>query len=123
MNGRGSGCRGGGKAAKTGGAGQGRRQWQAAAALLLLVLAFATVAGAEPDSTVGASSQSAASGLTAVAGAGDAPGAAKGTLQGDSSLSGHACLKEGKACNPLNDLCCPGYYCPGGLARTCAPKP
>jgi len=34
--------------------------------------------------------------------------------------SGERCLKEGEACNPLNDLCCPGYYCPGGLARTCA---
>lgn len=30
------------------------------------------------------------------------------------------CLKEGELCNPLNDRCCARYYCPGGLAPTCA---
>ena len=44
---------------------------------------------------------------------------------GDSELpvSYSACLKEGEACNPLNDKCCPKYWCFGGLVPTCMRKP
>jgi hypothetical protein len=40
----------------------------------------------------------------------------------DSSLSEGICLKEGEQCNPLNDKCCYGYYCTGGLVTRCARK-
>lgn len=32
------------------------------------------------------------------------------------------CLKEGEQCNALNDKCCAGYYCTGGLVTRCARK-
>ncbi|BCS52543.1 hypothetical protein GSbR_06190 [Geobacter sp. SVR] len=41
----------------------------------------------------------------------------------DSTAPVEACLKEGEACNPLNDRCCEGYYCFGGLVPTCVRKP
>jgi hypothetical protein len=33
--------------------------------------------------------------------------------------SEYTCLKEWEVCNPLNDQCCVGYYCLGGLASIC----
>jgi hypothetical protein len=41
----------------------------------------------------------------------------------DMTAPGEACLKEGEACNPLNDHCCEGYYCFGGIVPTCVRKP
>ena len=40
-----------------------------------------------------------------------------------SAASAYRCLKEGEFCNPLNDRCCPGLYCPGGLAPRCFRRP
>lgn len=45
-----------------------------------------------------------------------------GEVAGLSALQG-ACLKEGQTCNPLNDKCCEGYYCFGGLIPTCVRRP
>jgi hypothetical protein len=104
-----------------------RRRHCCSALALLLLLAFSTGAGAEattlqlPASAREPSTSSQVSTLS-----GDLPAATSQPASGpaaDTSVPRAACLQEGEACNPLNDLCCPGYYCPGGLARTCAPKP
>jgi len=54
----------------------------------------------------------------------------RASLRADAVVEGKAidprlepCLKEGELCNPLNDKCCDGYYCFGGLVPTCFRKP
>ncbi|HJV34206.1 hypothetical protein [Geomonas sp.] len=103
-----------------------RHGWQTLA--LLALLAFSTGAGAGPITQTlkmpaDAGQLSPSSGLLSTAQGTAAASKAESAPVPDMAVSRAVCLKEGEACNPLNDLCCPGYHCPGGLARTCAPKP
>lgn len=110
-------------------ASRGWRQHGSWPLALLALLVFATGAGAEPggqslNMPAGAGEPSPSSQVATVAGNGPvAASMAASAPAPETAVPRAACLKEGEACNPLNDLCCPGYYCPGGLARTCGPKP
>lgn len=105
---------------------RGSVAWAGLLAALAVQFAAATGAGAEPGplATATGSARTASAGILAeVSVRGDDPAGGKEAGAASKGTVAVTCLQEGEACNPLNDLCCPGYYCPGGLARTCAPKP
>jgi hypothetical protein len=105
----------------------GRRGWTLAVSLLLLAAMSAVCCtparAGSPVSLEGAVERPAPV-LSPAQGTDEALArVTAGEVAAGRSEQAASCLGEGTACNPLNDHCCPGYYCFGGLVPTCFRTP
>ncbi|UFS70939.1 hypothetical protein LPW11_01845 [Geomonas sp. RF6] len=96
-------------------------------AMMLLLSLSVTAAHGDPSGSTGGSSASedvkVVGGVRELLSEREAIATGAGAQHSDVAPSWDPCLKEGETCNTLNDRCCHGYYCFGGLVPTCVRKP